>query len=283
MEVGIPLPCVVVADGAAQGTWCCPVIFWPSLKPGSEPSLLLVRGLKLFLFPQVPVAHPNHAASQAFACVSIFQTGLVVALAHVVFLLVDHDGSAQDGVRAEQSGEEIRFVFSDFAIFGREVPKIPRVAGVVDAEGVVVSSGGVAAVAEIPKLVDVNSSAGLGVIQRKPVQVKNGFQSSLRVMLSEQDLSSHLWLVGIYFGAGLHLTSGVGHPVGLITGHYWVEQILPEVVHFLLYFLKGLSAWVSFFFCRDARGRQGESSEQSKQQKHPGNAEPAKCTRSQQE
>lgn len=151
----------------------------------------------LFLFPQAPAAHPDHAASQALARVAVLQAGLVVALAHVVFLLVDHNRSAQDGVRAEQSGEEIGFVFPDFAVFGREVPEIPRVAGVVDAEGVVVASVGIAAAAEVPQLVDVDRSAGLVVVQRKALQVKNGFQPSLRVTLPEQDLAGHLRLVSI--------------------------------------------------------------------------------------
>lgn len=146
-----------------------------SAEPGSAPSFLPVHSLRLFLLPQVLVADPNHAARQTFASISIFQTGLVIALAHVIFLLVDHNGSAQDGVRTKHCGEEVGFVFSDLAIFRRKVAEVPWVAGVVHSKGVVVSSRGVAAVAEISELMDVYGPARLVVIQRKPIQVKNGF------------------------------------------------------------------------------------------------------------
>ncbi|KAF2976469.1 hypothetical protein EK904_014289 [Melospiza melodia maxima] len=140
-----------------QGELYKPVFpFSPTLEvQKSQPDIL-----RQLLFPQVLVAYPNHTASQTFPSISIFQTGLIIALAHVIFLLVDHNRSAHDGIWTKDCGREVCFVFSDFAFFRKEVAKISWVPRVVHSERVIVSPCRITAIAEVSKLVDVDSWRG---------------------------------------------------------------------------------------------------------------------------
>lgn len=136
----------------------------------------------------------DDAAAEPAPCVAMQQAPGVSTSTQVVLPLVHHH-RPPDGRRAsEQRGLGLKRC-KNFALLGLEVPKVPGVVGVGIAVRIVVSTGGGAALTQVPVLVDVNGfRRGLGLpggvaLRGEAAETEQDLQLSLRVDLLEQHLA----------------------------------------------------------------------------------------------
>lgn len=229
------------ACGGMEGAWGGPGLSRPA--PGAAhsgglalalPPPLLALGVLLGLArPGLRPAQAHHAAGQPRARVAVLQAGRVAAVAQVVLAGVHHHGAAHDGVGAAERGGEARAVLPEVAVPHREVAEVARVVRVLHQQRVVVRPGGLAALAQVPKLMHVDGVAGAVDLRREAHQLEEGLESGAGRQLPEEHKAGHLRLRGVQRRGWLHLADGVEGSVGAAsTGRPPPGHLLPDLRHF---------------------------------------------------
>lgn len=156
--------------------------------------------------PQIGRGNSNNTAGKPPSCVSVQEAPGVSTLAQVISLLMDHHCPSDHRHRSKERGVWL-YRGVDLPLLRLKVTKVSGVVGVVFAVWVVVPTGGAAPLAQVPVLMDVDGR-GLAVAE-KAAKLKEGRESSLRVVLLEQHVTVHFGQVLWQQGAGSHVAGRI--------------------------------------------------------------------------
>ncbi|KAB1282119.1 hypothetical protein Cadr_000002194 [Camelus dromedarius] len=135
---------------------------------------LLVLGVLLRLARPGPgPAQPHHAAGQPAARVAVLHAGLVAAAAQVILALVDHHGAPTMACGPQSEAFRPERYFQSWPSRTASC-RVARVLRVRHPQRVVVRPGGVAALGQVPELVQVDGAAGDVGLGREALQVEEG-------------------------------------------------------------------------------------------------------------